>query len=477
MEGGQAVKTFLSLMVAGLSLLAWSAPAQTSDAGLEQLQQQADSLRQQLRDEWRLNREKLREINTQPGADAAQQDLAKGAENKRYQAKAAELSTKQEAAEKLIAENLKQRWQEVDSGWKAEVKRYDDVRAKIESEYPPPAERSPAQREQCNRRLEAESVAHRQRSTEACAKRDAIHQDFKAEVNRQVEGGNAKGASRPLQDTAGSKATTMNGDLDGGAGARTVAKAEKLMNKMGISTKRQGGVLEAQGNFNLTINTEGGMGPVGSSAHQTQVRVDAMHKETYVSETAKMGPELKAELATLDHSKKAAKGQSAAPAELVGKSELGQSLAKGTFKAVVDSKLPASDIQAIMDLHGIEGTPETFQEKLGNLKTRNSQITSTAEAEQLQAAAADLTKASREHAKRNAQKQLKVNEASATQLEAQAENRVRDAKKMREAGKPELEARAGRLEAEAKVNLREADRIRAQSKDYLAKREASVKAL
>jgi len=471
------MKAVFYIIAASVCIQAPIALAQDVGGGLQSLQQDADSLGQQLRDEWRLNREKLAEIKAHPGADPVSQRSAQAAENQRYQAKVAELSAKQQVAENRIAEKLEQRWQEVDRGWKAEVNRFDEANAKIENDYPPPAERTPAQREQCNQRLEAENAVYRERSATACAKRDAIHQDFMGEVNRQVKGGNAEGASRPLETTSGTKAGSMIADLDGGAGPRTVAKAEKLMNKMKIPSKRLGGVLESQGNFNFTINTEGAMGPVGSSAHQAQVEVNAIHKETYLSETAKLGPELKADIACLDHTKKTVAGRTATPSELVGKSELGQSMVKGTLKSAVDSKLPAQDIQAIMDLHGIEGTPETFLEKLGNIKARNLEIKTTAEAKQLQAAAEDLLAATRENAKRGAEKQLAVNEESVTQLEAQAEDRVRDAQKMRETNKPEVEAKAKQLEAEAKVKLREAARIRAQNKDYLAKREASVRAL
>jgi hypothetical protein len=269
----------------------------------------------------------------------------------------------------LAEEDLTQygrEWDSIKNEWNAEMDRHAKRVAEIQQQYPEGPRRSAA--------LEAENTLHSSKSQQLSQRRDAIHRKIMDEANRRAARGTSE-SSKEMRPTTGTKPGEkghrgMQGDLDAGAGATTADKVDEVLHDMGIKApkKTTAGTIEYGDGLNLTINKEGGMGRAGSSAHQTQVGVDARSPETYVSEgMAKDQPGRKA-VEVQDHIKKGKPAMEAPPDKLAGDPELQQKLAKSTKKVLGTGTVNDEQLEKILKESGINETPQQFKERMERIK-------------------------------------------------------------------------------------------------------------
>jgi hypothetical protein len=331
-----------------------------------------------------------------------QRDAQLREEIARYQAESKRLSMQQQAARKEVISDLKQKWSKVESDWQNECTRHDAAQKQLEKMPEGPAKTA---------QIEAENAAHRTTSKQIATQRNVVHEGVINQANRDVMGGTSN-ASNSAKQTAGTTITDpnhrgMNGDFDAGGGYRTTEKAAKILNEIGVkgppdpvtgkptSVRVRGGVLETSPEFGMTVNAAPGTDRIGSAGHQAQVKMGAQNGETYVSETGgSMRPgALKDHVATMDHAKKAMHGVETPPEKLVGASPEGQAMAKGTLKAANQAGLSQETVEAIARQHGVKN-PENILDRLAEVKTGRTTISSADEAAKLQKVSRDVLRTS-----------------------------------------------------------------------------------
>jgi hypothetical protein len=199
------------------------------------------------------------------------------------------------------------------------------------------------------------------------------------------------GPSTPILPSTGTKPSDegyrgMASDTDSMGGSKTIDKIPGILNQMGLTdldVKETAGYTSVDG-LNVTYHKPNSaigsaIGPVGSSAYETQVAVDAKSKETYVSESMSQGQPGKTYVEVMDHTKKANEGLKADPITLLNDTnEVLQTLAKGTMKAGnslygkenMDAKLAEILKSGNVQIPGIP--PEQFGDLLVKLKTGSS---------------------------------------------------------------------------------------------------------
>lgn len=325
-----------------------------------------------------------------------QRDVQLREEILRHQGEAKRLSMETRTTRQQVVSDLKQKWQQVEAGWNAEVTRHEGNLKRIEAMPEGPAKASA---------MHAENEAHRTTSKQLAAERNVVHEGVMKQANRDVMGGQAS-TSNEIRQTAGTKITDpnhrgMNGDFDGGGGYRTTEKAAKILNEIGVKgpegkpVRVKAGVLETAGEFGMTVNAAPGTDRIGSAGHQAQVKVGAAHGETYVSETGgaiRNGP-LKDHVATMDHAKKAMHGLEKPPEKIVGVSADGQAMAKGTLKAANQAGLSPEAVESIARQHGIQN-PENVLDRLAEIKTGRAPIANADEAAKLQKVSREVLRTS-----------------------------------------------------------------------------------
>ncbi len=353
------------------------------------------------------------------GASPENNELLKQ-EVRRHLEETKKLSLQKEAARKQVVSELKQRWETVDSSWKNECARHDTAVRDLEK-LPSSPER--------NAKIDAENAAHRNTSRKLAVDRDLIHQGVMNQANAEVAGG-SKTTSAKIEATKGTRVTDPNhrgmpGDWDGGGGFRTTEKASKILNEMGVKgpegkpVRVRNGVLETAPDFGMTVNTTPGADRVGSAAHQAQVKMGAAHGETYISETpgaVKSAP-LKDHLATLDHTKKSLHGLNEVPGKLVGASPEGQAMVKGALKSANQAGLPPETVEAIARKRGI-ANPEKILDRMADIKTGRSTISSADEAAKLQGVTRDIVNASETATRAKANAEIQQTQKKIADLEA-----------------------------------------------------------
>ncbi|MFO1486107.1 MAG: hypothetical protein U1F71_22280 [Verrucomicrobiaceae bacterium] len=338
----------------------------------------------------------------------------------RHQGEAKRLSVQQQAARKDVISDLKQKWEKVESGWKNECARHDAATKQLETMPEGPAKTAA---------IEAENATHRSTSKQLAAERNVVHEGVMQQANREVMGGTTN-ASNSVKQTAGTSITDpnhrgMNGDFDAGGGYRTTEKAGKILNEIGVKgpnggpVKVSGGVLETAPEFGMTVNAAPGADRIGSAGHQAQVNMGAQHGETYVSETGgalKPGA-LKDHVATMDHAKKAMHGLEKPPEALVGGAPEGQAMAKGALKAANQAGLDPEMVKTIAKQNGIKN-PENILDKLAEIKTGRSTITSADEAAKLQKTTRDILNAAEAKTKAAAATEVQAKQTQIAEMEA-----------------------------------------------------------
>ena len=270
------------------------------------------------------------------------------------------------------------RWDKIQSDWAAEQARHNEAVEAINKQ-------SPADRESL---IQQENARHLNESKSAAVERAKIHDAVIAEANRRTARG-AHETSAPAgasvgTDPAGPKGRGMAGDADYGSGARTAEKVEDVLKDMGIKAevKSTASTIEVGGDFNLTVNKEGALGKVGSSAHQAQVAVDARNKETYVSESMAKPSDQNARgqagrtyVEIQDHKKKALGGGLVSdPADLAADPAKAHDMVKGTTKTM--GHLSDYELYEVMRKNNIKGTPQELRAHMTDIKEGRVPITS-----------------------------------------------------------------------------------------------------
>lgn len=273
-----------------------------------------------------------------------------------------------------------------------------------------------------------------------------------------------------IQATEGTKAGSAGhrgweGDTDAGSSAKRSNRVEKIANKMGLTTEGKPGYSNVKG-LDLTTHKQGAMGPPGSSAHQTQIRVDAQSKETYVSSSMKKGQVGRSYVEVADHTKKALPGLKQSPDKLFGNAKDLQAMAKGTLKAIEAGRLSDKQIRQIMKDSNIKGTPRQFKEFLKNLKGNGSHAPDAyarnlnpQTTRNLQKASGEVLKTAHKNTYKQAKAQISRTETQVKNLEGKARAAETNAKSLESQGR-KVEAQkardlAGKLKKNAQVKRAE----------------------
>ena len=176
------------------------------------------------------------------------------------------------------------------------------------------------------------------------------------------------------------KGRGMAGDIDL---AGTPAQTKKFMaelKKIGIADafddihciERTPGYLSIKGPMDTTVNYNGRLGAVGTSAYDTQIRFDARSAETYLS--FDMAPDQPGRTAveTLDHLRKAKKGLKTSPGQFLNQPEALQVSCKGTLKAMETMKITDGELKVILKQSGLDMTPNQFMKTLDGVRKGNN---------------------------------------------------------------------------------------------------------
>ena len=266
-----------------------------------------------------------------------------------------------------------------------------------------------------------------------------------------------------IQATEGTKSGSAGhrgweGDTDAGSSAKRSNRIEKIANKMGLTTEGKPGYSNVKG-LDLTTHKQGAMGPPGSSAHQTQIRVDAQSKETYVSSSMKKGQIGRSYVEVADHTKKALPGLKKTPADLFKSPAELQSMAKGTLKAIEAGRLSDKQIRQIMKDSNIKGTPKQFKEFLKNLKGNGSHAPdgyarnlNPETTRNLQKASAEVLKTANKNTAKQAKAQISKAETQVKNLEAKAKAAEANAKNLDAQGRKAEAQKARDLAGKLKKN-------------------------
>lgn len=345
-------------------------------------------------------------------------------ELQRHQEAMKNYSLQQQTARQQVVSDLKQKWTKIDTDWKGEVARHNAAMKQIEK-IPEGADKAA--------RIAAEDAAHRSTSKKIAVDRQVVHEGVMRQANRDVMGGTAN-ASNSVRQSAGTPVTSashsgMTSDFDAGGGYRTTEKVGKILNEMGVKApdgsrvKMTGGVLETAPEFGMTVNAAPGTDRIGSAGHQAQVKMNAAHGETYISETggSVKSQVFKDRLATLDHAKKATHGLTAKPEALVAGAADGQAMAKGALKAATQTNLDAKTVTEIARQNGIKN-PEKILDRLAEIKSRQTPIASADEAAKLQGVTRDILNAAEAKSNLKAAAEVKQIEGKIADLKAQGQS-------------------------------------------------------
>ena len=312
------------------------------------------------------------------------------------------------------------KWEEIQSGWKAEQERHKQAMDKLKSGPQTP---------ETQRQINEELGRHTGRSKDFAGQRQVIQDKIISEANRRTASGQQqKTTSKPGTQTAGTDPTSaggrgMAGDGDYGSGPRTADKVQGVLDDMGIKTtvKTTPSTVEIGDGMNMTVNKEGALGKPGSGAHQTQVQVDAHVKDTYVSESMQPGQPGRDYVQVQDHKKKALSGLNSDPADLPSNPEGARDMVKGATKSL--NHLPPAEAEAILNKHGLtpddmtaikEGRANVTPENAEKIQNASREVIETAESRTRAQADADMAKT---------QKQISDLDAAGNKTEA---NRLRE---------------------------------------------------
>ncbi len=172
------------------------------------------------------------------------------------------------------------------------------------------------------------------------------------------------------------KGRGMAGDIDM---AGTPAQTKRFMTelkKIGIAdafddvhcVELTPGYLTIKGPMDTTVNYNGRMGQVGSSAYDTQIKIDARSAETYLSFDMGADQPGRKAVETLDHLRKARKGLKTPPGQLLKKPEALQVACKGTFKAMETMRITDGELKVILKRSNLDMTPDQFWETLDSVR-------------------------------------------------------------------------------------------------------------
>ncbi|MDD3149496.1 MAG: hypothetical protein PHV68_01580 [Candidatus Gastranaerophilales bacterium] len=197
--------------------------------------------------------------------------------------------------------------------------------------------------------------------------------------------------------------------------------------------------------FEMTVNKGGNgidpiydqkykLGDVGSSAHQTQIEVDAHSKETYVSIGMEKNQPGRQAVEISDHHKKAVKGLKKDPKKLMGEDNIDdlQGMVKGTLKSVKSKTgntqadlVGDIEVEQILKANGIDSKGADFKNKLEYVKSTPEMtevIFRDIPPEKLQKACGDLIDVAHTKADIIAQNELELNKKQIAELESQAKD-------------------------------------------------------
>lgn len=181
-----------------------------------------------------------------------------------------------------------------------------------------------------------------------------------------------------LAYTLGSDPATgrgMAGDIDLGGTPQQARKFMQELKNLGISDSfdeasitRRPGYVSVKVPMDVTVNYEGPLGKVGTSAYETQIWTDARSKETYLSVAMqKNQPGLKA-VETLDHIRKARQGLKTPPSLMLDTPDALQVACKGTFKAMEVTRITDPEMRVILKKSGLNMTPDDFLNALDKIR-------------------------------------------------------------------------------------------------------------
>jgi len=167
----------------------------------------------------------------------------------------------------------------------------------------------------------------------------------------------------------------MAGDIDL-AGTRQQADAfVRELRSLGIAdaydiqlVESKPGYVTIKGPMEVTVNYGGRLGQVGTSAHETQIRVDARSTETYTSVAMGENQPGRKSVETLDHLRKARKALTTAPEFLLKQPEALQTACKGALKAMDTIGLSDLELDIILKKSGLKMAPDAFRATLDSVR-------------------------------------------------------------------------------------------------------------
>ena len=160
------------------------------------------------------------------------------------------------------------------------------------------------------------------------------------------------------------------GDVDLQGNSNAIDRFKKLFDQASIPEKtgNKPGYL-AYEDIDITLHKMGRLGPIGSSALQGQVNMDAGSKETYVSSAMSKDQVGVEAVLVQDHMKKALQGARLSPSKLIESPDALQSFAKGTKKCIDTAGLNYIEMGQILKDAGYSGSLTSFRQKLEMLKS------------------------------------------------------------------------------------------------------------
>jgi len=167
----------------------------------------------------------------------------------------------------------------------------------------------------------------------------------------------------------------MAGDIDlGGTRRQADAFVQELRN-LGIAdaydiqlAESKPGYVTIKGPMEVTVNYGGRLGQVGTSAHETQIRIDARSAETYTSVAMSENQPGRKSVETLDHLRKARKALTTAPEFLLKQPEALQTACKGTLKAMDTIGLSDVELDIVLKKSGLKMAPDAFRATLDSVR-------------------------------------------------------------------------------------------------------------
>lgn len=168
----------------------------------------------------------------------------------------------------------------------------------------------------------------------------------------------------------------MAGDIDLGGTPQQARKFMEELKNLGIadafdemgSIQRKPGYVSLKVPMDVTVNYQGLLGEVGSSAYETQIAIDARSKETYLSVAMKKNQPGVLPVQILDDLNKAGQGLKTPPSQMLNTPEALQVAAKGTFKAMVGMRVSDPELSLILKKSGLDMTPDQFLNTLDKIR-------------------------------------------------------------------------------------------------------------